>query len=167
MNTIQFSKMSSPSLEVVKSRGWKRDYRTVLEQPGQTDAHYGLFKLEWRQLTCWKGPQSLNSLRAKKCVPRFKFGMWQETKQCYVFSIFSALYPKNNLGPGLLCHLVYYITWNTVRTLHCQWISIRKNIFFSEYNYLKYSLYQKGQQILKRMPSESDATRVKKKISIQ
>lgn len=34
--------------------------------------------------------------------------------------------------------------------LSSQWISTSKNIFFSEYSYLKYSLYQKGQQILKK-----------------
>ena len=34
--------------------------------------------------------------------------------------------------------------------LSSQWISTSKNIFLSEYSYLKYSLYQKGQQILKK-----------------
>lgn len=89
-NKHNLTNMSSLSLGVFKSRGWKRDWIRALWQLGQTMPIMVSSNLNEDNPHAGKG---LTSLRAKKC---------------YLAS--NLKYSKNNLGPGLLCHLVYYIT---------------------------------------------------------
>ena len=44
-----------------------------------------------------------------------------------------------------MVHIKKILKKKTHCMLSSQWISTSKNIFLSEYSYLKYSLYQKGQ----------------------